>query len=156
MKEIRGNIFDQKDANAICVTTNGVIKQNGELVMGAGIALQFANRCKNDKGSLAKNLGTLVTKNGNHVTDCIWILSSNLTQGTQVVSFPTKEHWRDSSPLWLIERSAKELVELADKRGWMKIVLPRPGCAHGGRDWETEVKPILEKYLDDRFYIITP
>jgi len=42
-KEIHGDMFTQANANvpdAICITTNNVVKQNGELVMGKGVALQ--------------------------------------------------------------------------------------------------------------------
>ena len=33
------------------------------------------------------------------------------------------------------------------------VLLPKPGCANGGLNWE-QVKPLLEQYLDDRFTII--
>ena len=39
MKEVKGNIFNYIGiADAICVTTNGIVKKDGSLVMGAGIA----------------------------------------------------------------------------------------------------------------------
>ena len=39
---------------------------------------------------------------------------------------------------------------------WKRIGLPIVGCGLGRRDWEKEVKPILSKYLDNRFFIIFP
>jgi len=42
MIESTGNIWnglEDPQVDAICVTTNGVLKRNGALVMGAGIAL---------------------------------------------------------------------------------------------------------------------
>lgn len=50
MVEITGDIFGQDDADVVCVTTNGVVKANGDLVMGQGtptaqhLAAQFARR----------------------------------------------------------------------------------------------------------------
>lgn len=146
MKEITGNIFHIRDADAICVTTNGCVKANGELVMGAGIALQFNNRYT----GLAFRLGRKVRKRGNHVhTD--WVSYDSRT----IVSFPTKNSWQEPSLLTLIKRSAEELVSLTNRNNWKKVVLPRPGCGLGQLNWE-DVKAVIEPILDDRFYIITP
>src|SRR5688572_8080942 len=106
MLEITGNIFDIPDADAICVTTNGIVKKNGELVMGAGIALAFKNRWPH----VAAYLGDKVKKYGNHCHHVVIDVSQ-----TNVVSFPTKHHWHDPSELELIKRSALELVKLADE-----------------------------------------
>lgn len=155
MKEIKGNIFDITDADAICVTTNGIVKSNGELVMGAGIAKQFAERFP----SLPSDLGKAVREYGNVVlSNRAWEMTPNNWDNTPsyyVVSFPTKNHWKDPSPMWLIKRSAEQLVIAADRMHWEKIVLPRPGCGLGGLKWE-DVKKMIEPILDDRFYIITP
>lgn len=146
MKEIVGNIFDIRDADAICVTTNGVVKSNGELVMGAGIAKQFAVRYP----GLALRLGYWVRKSGNHV-----IADVEDYPGPQVVTFPTKHHWQDPSDLGLIQQSARELKDLCTTMGWTKVVLPRVGTGLGQLPW-TQVKAVLDPILDDRFYVITP
>lgn len=52
----------------------------------------------------------------------------------------------------IIERSCIELAEMANRMRWTHIVLTRPGCGAGGLNWQ-EVRPILKKHLDDRFYI---
>ncbi len=62
--------------------------------------------------------------------------------------------WGSPSLLQLITTSAHELVELADKRRWMSVIIPRPGCGAGELNWG-EVRPILSNILDDRFYAIT-
>lgn len=145
--EIKGDIFAQSDADAICVTTNGIVKANGELVMGKGVAEAF----KKKYPLLPLKAGLGVKKHGNHVQYFLDDLFGN----TRIVCFPTKEDWRDSSPMWLIERSAKELVALADQKNWKKIVLTRPGCGNGGLKWE-DVKAVLIPILDERFYVIIP
>ena len=146
MKEITGNIFDV-DADAICVTTNGVVKSNGELVMGAGIAKQFAERYP----WLPAIFGKLVKERGNVVS---WDKERGGLERF-LVSFPTKEDWRDQASLFLIKASAKSLVKLANELQLDKVVLPRPGCGLGGLRWAV-VKTVLEPILDDRFYVITP
>lgn len=163
MKEITGNIFEV-DADAICVTTNGVVKNNGELVMGAGIAKQFAERYP----GLAKYLGECVKEHGNVPCVCFIRAPRFLTnsqtgesyenpafEGRALVSLPTKWHWTQSSDMSLIIKSLEMLVIEANARNWKKIVLPRPGCGLGGLKWEV-VKAVIEPILDDRFYIITP
>jgi hypothetical protein len=42
--ELIGDIFQQRDADAICFTSNGIVKSDGTLTMGAGIAKSFRDR----------------------------------------------------------------------------------------------------------------
>lgn len=74
--------------------------------------------------------------------------------GPVFAGFPTKHDWHDRSDLDLIEQSARELAEVANLRDWQTVALPRVGCGLGQRDWKTEVKPILEQYLDSRFIVV--
>lgn len=53
-----------------------------------------------------------------------------------------------------IEQSCQELMYLIDELSYEKVLLPRPGCGAGELSYDG-VKPILEKYLDDRVYVIT-
>jgi hypothetical protein len=93
---------------------------------------------------LLQTLGSMLKQHGNHVYDL----------GNRVVSFPVEENPYQIPELSLIEQSCCELVELADYKGWQKVVVPRPGCGGGGLIWG-DVKPILEKYFDDRFHVIS-
>jgi len=155
MKEIKGNLWDQ-DADAICITTNGFVKKNGECVMGAGIAKDAAKRYPN----MPKKLGGLINKYGNRlhiigsmIRESIMKLHGE-TAFSYIIAFPVKHKWFEKADLKLIETSCKELVALANDLSWQKVVLVKPGCGCGKLDWETEVKPLVEKELDDRFEVI--
>lgn len=64
--------------------------------------------------------------------------------------------WMAKSDLELIQESAWELRHLVEKQGIQSVVVPRPGCSAGERDWDTEVRPrLVEPFKDDRFFIIT-
>lgn len=143
MRERIGNIWLLLGiADAICVTTNGVVKPNGALVMGAGIALEARTRFP----KIQYELGERVLKLGN-------IPTIGWTEGkTSIVSFPTKDHYSMPSNMFLIEKSAKILREMADLLSWKDIALPRPGCGFGRLEWKN-VRNILEPIFDDRFII---
>jgi hypothetical protein len=141
-------------ADARCVTTNGATRRDGHAVMGRGTALQAAQRYE----GLAVYFGRLLRERGNRVHVLLQAMATypkevELTE--YLVSFPVKHHWREQADLDLIARSAHELVALADKHSMCRILLPRPGCGNGQRDWETEVKPILSPILDSRFVVVT-
>ena len=170
MKELNGDLFDT-ECDALCITTNGFVKTNGENVMGRGCAREATGYWP----SIARLLGTSIKRDGNNTTV---LLRDN---GVDIVAFPVKPEFRiylggrrelvrhmprkykmnDKVPGWacyadihLIKKSAKQLVELADEHGWKKVLLPRPGCGAGELNW-ADVKPILDEVLDDRFIAIT-
>ncbi|MBI1921227.1 MAG: ADP-ribose-binding protein [Geobacter sp.] len=140
MQEIIGNIWDYPGRAVVAITTNGQVPRNGRAALGKG--------CTREAGArfpwLAERLGILLRDHGNHVHYL----------GEGLVSFPVEHSPFENPDLRLIEQSARELAELADRHEWPMIVVPRPGCGGGGLDWR-EVRPILARYLDDRFHIIT-
>lgn len=144
MKETTGNLWDQ-EADALCITTNGAVTKDGHATMGAGCALEARSMFD----GISKQLGGLIEELGN----CVHVLPY-AHNGAYLVSFPVKEHWRDLADFKLIEKSANELVRMADEYRWQSVVLPRPGCGNGHRRWD-QVRPILEPILDDRFTVIT-
>ena len=147
MKEITGNMFAhhvQKFADAICLTTNGFIKKDGSAVMGAGNAKQ----AKDLYEGIDFELGNVIKENGNKVQ----ILRYSIPP---IIVFPVKYKFWESADLQLIKISAQQLLDLSNTYpSWKRIILPRPGCYNGKRSWLSEVKPILQEILDDRFYII--
>jgi len=145
MKNVKGNAWDvYLDYDALCITTNGTVKNNGECVMGAGIA----KTAKEKFPKVPRILGTYIKKYGNR---CFIIGKIN---NTHLVSFVVKHNWWENADIKLIKKSCKEVSEMADKFGWNKILLPRPGCGNGKLKWE-DVEPVLQELLDDRFYVIT-
>ena len=151
MIEIKCDLFEYiktNEVDAICCTTNMVVKQNGELVMGAGIAKEFANRYP----TLPKIFGDWIKQESSRTSARTYLVTEFQPQ---CIYFPTKIHWKNPSKLWLIEKSLKELVMITDYNKFNIVVLPRPGCSNGGLDWESQVKPLCEQYLDDRFIVIS-
>lgn len=128
--------------DAVCVTTNSVVKRNGELVMGGGVAKYFAQNYP----SLPYKLGQKVKVYGNQP----YLLK---IKGDTIVSFPTKNHYQDPSDLELIKASAIKLAQLATKFRWTKVALPAPGVGLGKLKWN-DVKETISPILDNRFIIL--
>ena len=149
MIETTGDLWElARDADAVVITTNGFIKQNGEAVMGAGCALEAKER----HPWLPNRLGYMLAEKGNHVHRFSVSPEQGMVQS--LVTFPVKDKWFNDANLMLIERSKQELEKLADREGWTKIVMPRPGCGNGGLDWNEHVRPIIAR-MDDRFVVTT-
>ena len=150
-----GNIFElPQNGEAVCVTTNGIVKSDGTAVMGAGIA-----REANHYFNLAPKLGKYITQYGNRAfnlglyqrcpTDC-----PKAEVIFTIFSFPTKHDWRNDSDITLICRSAEQLMEMCDKFGVTKCYLTPPGCGCGKLNWKNTVKPWLSQILDDKFVVV--
>lgn len=137
------------DAEAICITTNGICKNNGDAVMGKGIA-----KTADEMFHLSKNLGYLLRTQGNRVYH-MGKFSVSGCEPYNVFTFPSKHRWRGNSDIALIERSAKELKVLCDIYGISKCYLPPVGCGCGGLLYDLDVRPVISKLLDDRFIVIT-
>jgi O-acetyl-ADP-ribose deacetylase (regulator of RNase III) len=141
MKEISGNIWDFQKDGVICVTTNGDIKSNGYLVMGKGVALQASDKFP----GLSKELGHLVKEYGNRP---FYFKEFN------IMTVPTKYHWKDNSDIDLIKKSCRALPRFADYWKMENIYMPRLGCGLGGLKWEN-VKNAIDTILDDRFIVVS-
>jgi len=145
MKEDVGNLWTYP-AEGVFITTNGYIKKNGELVMGRGCALE----AKQKFPQLPLMLGRAVRSWGN-IPMVIYKDSDVLNYNKHLFTFPVKHNWWEQADLNLIKSSANWISRYSFCDSY---VLPRTGCGNGQRDWETEVKPILENILDDKFTVI--
>ena len=88
-------------------------------------------RVKDFESSLSEDMQFLVTENGNR-----WFLL-----------FPTKNHWRENSPIEGIEKGLQWLLNNYKDLGIKSIALPSLGCGLGGLDWKN-VGPLMCKYLN--------
>ena len=140
MQEISGDLWKEHAAGAVvAITINGMVARSGKSVLLQACARQASIRYPD----LAGTLGSLLIQHGNHVFDL----------GRRIVSFPVESDPYQNPERKLIEQSCQELIELADYKGWPKIVVPQPGCGGGGLEWK-DVQPILQTYFDDRFHVI--
>jgi hypothetical protein len=141
MEEVYGNLWDYHGRAVIGITTAGQLSRRGECVMLRGCARQARERFPD----LPKKLGALIRARGNHV----------FYLGEGIFNFPVENSPYEVPDFRLIERSCRELEGLANEQGWTRAVLPRPGCGGGGLEWRS-VRPILARYLDERFLVIAP
>lgn len=142
MRELVGDLWKAHAAGAVvAITTGGAVsRQGGRCAMPRGCAFDAARRFP----ALPEILGALINAGGNHVYDL----------GSHIVSFPVEATpWERPDPV-LIEQSCRELVALAEIHGWQEVVVPRPGCGSGGLRWP-DVRPILQRYFDERFVVIS-
>lgn len=144
MIEVRGNIWDYYNkGDWIVITTNGTVKTGGACVMGRGVAKEARDKfpkLQYDLGSLIKDFGNEVYRLDEY----------------RVISFPVKYNWWEKADVKLIEESCKQLIIAVGFASGLlheEVCMVRPGCGNGQLDWK-DVKPILEKYLDDRFVIV--
>lgn len=134
MRELTGDVWEYHvQGDWVGVTTNGIVKANGEAVMGKGIAKVAALRFPELPGKLAIRL----LEFGNVF---------QVFEDYRLVTFPTKHDWKNDSSIELIEQSAKQLALFLQTRTDINVYLPRPGCGNGNLTWK-QVRPVLETYL---------
>jgi len=139
MKFETGDLLNKLGVAPVVITTNGTVRLNGKANLGSGNAKQVGDA----KPWLEDKLGYLLNMNGNHVHH----------MEEDIVSFPVEHTWQCFADTKLIERSASELLRLADEKGWDEIYMPLPGCGKGGLR-PIDVISILAPILDDRFIIL--
>ena len=134
-----GNLFDSE-----CQTLVNTVNCIG--VMGAGIAKQYKQRYPEmfDEYKLAcKNFEL---SNGGD----IWIWDYvDMFKQRKILCFATKVMWQYPSKIEWIERGLQNFVKNYKKWNITSIAWPKLGCTNGKLDWETQVKPLMIKYLDD-------
>jgi len=141
MQETTGDLWRfHETGHWIAIPTNGTLRQDGQLVMGAGVAKQARDRF----AMLPLLLGDLIRCFGNQV-----VAVSSL----RIAAFPTKHDWRASACPGLIAKSCIELGRYLTQFEIAKIYLPRVGAGLGGLEWE-QVRALIAPLLDDRITIV--
>lgn len=142
MIEQIGNLWDfHRLGEWVVITTNGYVKRDGSAVMGRGCALE----CKNKFPGFDKQLGHYIRSYGNLVFPF---------HDQRIITFPVKHKWWEIADLYLIESGLQQLYFQLENLNINKIYMPKPGCGNGKLNWESQVKPLCEKYLDDRFIVV--
>jgi len=77
-----------------------------------------------------------------------------ISEDKKILCFPTKNHWKDKSPIELIDHGLEMLARNYSKHGITSIALPALGCGKGqkGRGnttftWD-DIRPLIYEYLD--------
>jgi len=122
------------------IPTNGYINKKGECVMGRGLALQAKLRYPR----LPFELGVLIEMSGNRVF---------LLRPHKLISFPVKPVWWVKASTEMVEESCEQLVQVVNDSEETNVLIPLVGCGNG-KLHRSQVLPVLEKYLDDRFILV--
>lgn len=132
-----------KPGYVVCITTNACVNNDGKAAMGKGVALDARERIR----GIDRALGNALKQHGNRP---FWL------DNRKVHTFPTKNHYKDRSPIPLVARSAEYLRKLALKYPKLTFCITRPGCGEGRLNWEKEVLPIMSKLPDNVWVMEKP
>lgn len=140
-KFVKGDMFSVFGiSDWFLITTNAIIKKNGALVMGAGIA----RTCRDKWPGLDVKLGSAIRKNGPEY---------GVILGRKLGIFQVKTHFKDEADLELIAMSARKLAVIAAARPDKRFDLNFPGIGNGKRSYD-EVRPLLD-VLPDNVHVWT-
>ena len=128
MIEMEGDywlIKEEVNPDCLVVTTNGVVKGNGKLVMGAGIAKDFRNKFKD----LDEYFGHCIEYTFLQYDNSYYIyhVVTSFDYNEIIIALQTKGHWKDPSKLNIVENSVKQLVQKVNEYNVNKVLMTRPG-----------------------------
>ncbi|MCB0093315.1 MAG: hypothetical protein KDE54_35745 [Caldilineaceae bacterium] len=149
MQLVNGDIWSvYEETDLFCITTNSTLKRTGDLVMGAGIALQAAQRFP----MLPSALGAAIRMNG-CASRFYGLLVSPRWPTAKIAAFQTKIDWRKPSATHFIATSVDQLCAWLADHPTARVDLPFPGIGHGGLT-PAQVMPIIAR-LSDNVHIWT-
>lgn len=127
-----GDIFESK-----CSTIVNTVNCVG--VMGKGIALEFKKRYPEMFEEYVQKCNYGDVKPG-----VPYVYQNN--DGTSILNFPTKNHWRSPSRLSYVIDGLNWFVENYKKYNIDSIAFPPLGCGNGGLSWDI-VGPVMYQKL---------
>lgn len=130
---VAGNLFDSP-AEVLVNTVNTVG------VMGKGIAKEFKAIYPEMFSQYQK-----LCENRQFLVGTLWLYKS---PHKWVLNFPTKEHWRQPSTVEYVKAGLEKFAETYADLGIHNIAFPALGCGNGELDFDTQVQPLMEKYLN--------
>lgn len=136
-----GNMWDVfGKTDLFLITTNPIINKQGNLVMGRGIAKEFAERFPTGPKEFASIIRGFPNSNvGNLYYEPVF--------GKQHVGyFMVKDHWAENAKISIIMRSVADLYDMA--ASWGRIDLNFPGIGNGKLKME-DVLPIVQQLPDN-------
>lgn len=133
----RGNIFDEKDADALVNPVNCIG------VMGAGLALQFRKRYP----EMFQSYREACEASNVHIGR-MWVYKANGHFPRYIINFPTKQHWRNPSKLEYIQTGLHDLIRILKDLKIGKVAIPPLGCGLGGLPWGVVRKMIVDALQD--------
>ncbi len=127
-----GDMFESK-----CSTIVNTVNCVG--VMGKGIALEFKKKYPAMFRDYVERCNSGQVKTG---TPYVY----DNGDGTKILNFPTKNHWRSPSRLAFVIEGLDWFVENYKELGITSIAFPPLGCGNGGLTWDV-VGPIMYQKL---------
>lgn len=143
------------------VTTNRVIKRNGELVMGAGVAKQARDLWPHLPSDFGKAITIFHKDKATYFllppVKVVPLPKEAKVTDWQVGAIQTKINWRDPSPLQLVQASIRHLesygVQQYTKSGTRILHCVLPGIGKGGLDFWTVLNFCKDIPLNVTFWI---
>jgi len=123
-----GDLLDAP-ADALCNPVNLVG------AMGRGLALQFRTRWPASYRAYRAVLRSGLLRSGR-------VHAHALADGRHVLHCPTKNHWRDPSPIALVRATINAIGPCCARHNIRSVAVPPLGCGLGGLEW-TQVRELL-------------
>lgn len=157
MQVIKGNMWDWwTKVDHWLVTTNCIVKRNGALVMGAGLAKDVRDRWRHLDTPVDVQLGQAIqTAAGRQYSKvCKSDFTYGVILGRKLGIFQVKHHFKDSADLHLIRHSAEMLAAEATANPSKVYALNFPGIGNGKLSYRT-VHDVICHVLPDNVLVFT-